>query len=80
VATLKRQSVAKTDEHWDELPTLTGVDEILEYINSELRIPLRRYQLSRAIETGKLKTQWRLVGNYHSAAPKDVREWLANAK
>jgi hypothetical protein len=77
LATKETPAAKAVDPSWDELPSLTGVDEIVEYINKELGIPIRRYRVVQAIQSGTLPIRSRMIGNYASARPIDVRRWLA---
>jgi hypothetical protein len=61
----------------EDLPTLIGVDDVLDFIHNELGIPLARWRVAEAIRFGDLPAVPRLKGNHAGVRPRDVREWLA---
>jgi len=80
VATAKPPAVAKAAEtakfaEWDTLPSLTGIDAIVDYCHS-VKVPVSRYRVVQAIEDGSLTAKRRLVSSAYSASPRDVRAWL----
>jgi hypothetical protein len=69
-------STKLSPEERDALPTLHGLDAITSYC-WDIGVQVARYRVQQAIQKGELPTQRRLVSNYHSASPRDVRAWLS---